>query len=107
FAADTSNEGASYTTESMEYAQGYPILLGYTSASGKAKVITAITDLIGTTPSGTPLSGTHADISATIASGNLSGYKLGTLITNGTAAAPGSLIADPIVAPYGVAASNI
>jgi hypothetical protein len=107
FAADTSNESASYTSESMEYAQGYPILLGYTSASGKAQTIANITSLIGTTPSGTPLSGSHADISATIASGNLSGYALGTLITNGTAAAPGSLIADPRLAPYGVVAVNI
>ena len=65
FAADTSNVGASYATESMEYAQGYPVLMGYTSASGKAKTITGITDLIG------GLSGTHEDISTTIASGNL------------------------------------
>lgn len=98
FAADTSVQGASYATESMEYAQGYPILLGYTAASGKAKTITGITDLIQ------GASGTHEDISATIASGNLATYQLGTLITTG---APGALIANPIKAPYGVAAVNI
>lgn len=98
FAADTSNEGVAYATESMEYAQGYPILLGYTAASGKAKTITGIADLIqGQT-------GGFADISATIASGNLATFKLGTLITTG---APGALIANPIKAPYGVAASNL
>ena len=98
FAADTSVVGTSYATESMEYAQGYPILLGYTAASGKAKTITSITDLIQ------GASGSHEDISATIASGSLSTYQLGTLITTGT---PGSLIANPIKAPYGVAAANI
>jgi hypothetical protein len=98
FAADTSVLGASYAEESMEYAQGYPILLGYTAASGKAKTITGITDLIQ------GASGSHEDISATIASGNLATYKLGTLITTG---APGALIANPIKAPYGVAAVNI
>jgi hypothetical protein len=98
FAADTSVETASYAKLQMEYAQGYPILLGYTSASGKAKTISAITDLVG------GLSGTHADISATIAKNQLSAYTLGSLITSG---APGSLIANPIKAPYGAAAVNI
>jgi hypothetical protein len=98
FAADTSNVTGSYSIESMEYAQGYPILMGYTSASGKAKTITGITDLVG------GLSGTHADVSATIAGGGLASLTFGSLMTTGS---PGSLIANPIKAPYGAAAVNI
>jgi hypothetical protein len=99
FAADTSVIGIG--TESMEYAQGYPILMGYTSASGKSKTISGITDLLISTPA---LTGTHADISDTIASGGLASYTIGNLITGAT---PGTLVANPLLAPYGVAAVNI
>jgi hypothetical protein len=103
FAADASVEGASYATTSMEYAQGYPILLGYTAASGKAKTITGIADLVK------GLTGATADISATVAPvgtkpSQMAAYTLGTLITSGT---PGSLIANPILDAYGATAVNI
>jgi hypothetical protein len=96
FAADTSNEGTSYSTESMEYAKGYPVLMGYTA--GQKYNITGVGDLIQ------GLTGGSQDISSSLS--GLSSYTISNTITGGPQQ-PGTLVTNPTLAPYGVAAVNI
>lgn len=90
-------------TSSMEYAKGYPVLIGYTGGvngnnATVAKTISSVGDLV------TGLTGGSQDIPAT--GQTLSNYTLSSTLTAHTDGT-GVLVSDPALAPYGNAAIHV
>ena len=105
FAADNTaiHRTINSISKSMEYAVGYPVLIGYTGGvngnnATVTKTISSVGDLV------TGLTGGSQDIPATGQS--LSDYTLSSTLTARTDGT-GVLVSDPALAPYGLAAINV
>lgn len=107
FAADESpysHEGTwTDSGKNYNYANGYPVLMGYTSTSATAGSGSAVTKTISTI--GDLISG-QSGSSLVLSATTLSNYTLSSTITSNTTN-NGTLVADPDLAPYGAAAVNI